>query len=102
MLTLITVRLFHLVSRSFRFKTMAELLNLGRHCSAPDCHQLDFLPFQCKHCSATFCKEHFNADLHSCERQPSGDISKEERTKNTDVYKCSVEGCEKTELASVR
>ena len=81
---------------------MAEFIDLGKHCSVLDCQQLDFLPFDCRHCSKIFCKEHFNADLHGCENQPKNDISKEERSKNTDVYKCSVEGCEKTELASVR
>lgn len=81
---------------------MAELVNLGKHCSISDCHQLDFLPFDCVHCTKTFCKEHFNVELHRCENKPNNEITKEERTKNTDVYKCSVEGCEKTELASVR
>jgi predicted nucleic acid binding AN1-type Zn finger protein len=39
---------------------------LGEHCSFPECHQLDFLPFKCKFCSQVFCLEHRTAQNHHC------------------------------------
>ena len=45
-----------------------EFANHGawKHCEAHLCHQLDFLPFQCKECSGTFCREHQAWKDHNC------------------------------------
>ena len=37
-----------------------------KHCEAPLCHQLDFLPFHCKECNHTFCSEHQSWKNHHC------------------------------------
>ncbi|KAL9227086.1 hypothetical protein vseg_002822 [Gypsophila vaccaria] len=42
--------------------------DLGAHCQHADCHQLDFLPFQCDRCLQTFCLEHRTYKSHDCER----------------------------------
>ncbi len=78
---------------------MAELPNLGKHCSAADCQQLDFLPFECKHCTSVFCKEHFPLEAHSCSSKTSVTVT--EKRRNQDVYACSVDGCAKKELTPV-
>lgn len=44
-----------------------DLLSIGRHCSIKDCNQLDFLPFTCSDCHATFwydCKARFLEYYH--------------------------------------
>ena len=43
-----------------------DLLSVGRHCAFPECHQLDFLPFECKDCRQSFCQEHRSATAHKC------------------------------------
>jgi hypothetical protein len=43
-----------------------QLLNVGRQCSHPSCHLVDFLPFKCQHCADAFCAEHFKPASHSC------------------------------------
>ncbi|KAI4388026.1 hypothetical protein MLD38_000402 [Melastoma candidum] len=40
--------------------------NLGEHCGHPDCHRLDFLPFNCDGCLSSFCLEHRSYDAHDC------------------------------------
>ncbi|XP_009335823.2 zinc finger AN1 domain-containing stress-associated protein 12 [Pyrus x bretschneideri] len=40
--------------------------DLGRHCQLSDCHQLDFLPFQCDGCRKVFCVEHRSYKSHEC------------------------------------
>jgi len=42
------------------------LLTVGRHCSDPECHQLDFLPHLCHKCNRYFCLDHFQLTRHSC------------------------------------
>lgn len=44
----------------------ADLLSIGAHCSHPECHQLDFLPFQCNACNKIFCQYHRLACDHAC------------------------------------
>ncbi|GAA5919285.1 hypothetical protein JCM1841_006541 [Sporobolomyces salmonicolor] len=42
-------------------------LDIGRHCSAEGCHQLDFLPFNCPSCKLPFCAEHWRPPSgHTC------------------------------------
>jgi AN1-like Zinc finger len=43
-----------------------QMLNVGRQCSHPTCHLVDFLPFKCQHCANSFCSEHFKPASHSC------------------------------------
>lgn len=38
-----------------------------KHCSAPLCNQLDFLPFHCKECDQTFCADHQQWKNHNCQ-----------------------------------
>ncbi|KAJ4961365.1 hypothetical protein NE237_021275 [Protea cynaroides] len=40
--------------------------DLGRHCQHEDCHQLDFLPFECDGCRKVFCSEHRSYRSHEC------------------------------------
>lgn len=78
---------------------MAEL-NIGKHCSVPTCHQLDFLPFMCYDCSKIFCKLHKEVTAHQCSGQPST------LPKISSVaivsYQCTFNNCENTELVPVK
>ncbi|GMH32805.1 hypothetical protein BSKO_00639 [Bryopsis sp. KO-2023] len=44
----------------------ADLMDIGQHCSAAGCGQIDFLPFKCDCCSRTFCLEHRTYESHKC------------------------------------
>ncbi|KAJ3841667.1 hypothetical protein F5878DRAFT_453082 [Lentinula raphanica] len=52
------------------------LLAIGKQCSHPTCHLVDFLPFQCQHCRESFCQDHYKVAEHSC---PKYDESKHNR-----------------------
>eukprot|EP00904_Undaria_pinnatifida_P001392 jgi/Undpi1/11253/HiC_scaffold_30.g13551.m1 len=43
-----------------------EFHDLGKHCSAENCGQQDFLPFKCDACSGIFCLDHRTHIGHSC------------------------------------
>jgi predicted nucleic acid binding AN1-type Zn finger protein len=43
-----------------------HLLSVGKQCSAPSCHLVDFLPFKCQHCEESFCGDHFKTVDHNC------------------------------------
>ncbi|KAJ7069731.1 hypothetical protein C8F01DRAFT_1113760 [Mycena amicta] len=43
-----------------------QLLSIGQQCSHQTCGLVDFLPFKCQHCRASFCQEHFKVSAHSC------------------------------------
>ena len=43
-----------------------EILDKGKHCQEENCHQLDFLPIQCKACKKSFCAQHSKAENHNC------------------------------------
>eukprot|EP00051_Salpingoeca_urceolata_P018011 m.250692 g.250692 ORF g.250692 m.250692 type:complete len:237 (-) comp19101_c0_seq1:1404-2114(-) len=43
-----------------------ELPHLGRQCAKQGCGQLDFLPYKCNACSATFCQDHYSYTAHEC------------------------------------
>uniref|UniRef100_A0A7C8Z773 AN1-type domain-containing protein n=1 Tax=Opuntia streptacantha TaxID=393608 RepID=A0A7C8Z773_OPUST len=45
---------------------------LGGHCQHPDCHQLDFLPFNCDGCHKLLCLEHRTYKSHGC---PKSDLN---------------------------
>jgi hypothetical protein len=45
-----------------------DTLDKGKHCSEEYCHQLDYLPMQCKACIKYYCSEHFKYEAHSCEQ----------------------------------
>ena len=38
----------------------------SKHCSNPECRQLDFLPFTCKHCNKVTCLAHHEYTKHDC------------------------------------
>ncbi|KAJ7672779.1 hypothetical protein B0H17DRAFT_1083957 [Mycena rosella] len=44
----------------------AQLLSVGAQCSHQSCLLVDFLPFKCQHCAASFCQEHFMVSAHKC------------------------------------
>ncbi|KAG8226802.1 hypothetical protein J437_LFUL002848 [Ladona fulva] len=72
---------------------MAELPNLGKHCSKDDCTRLDFLPLICSHCEKIFCKEHHSVTEHCCIQFQEKDVIVK-RKNAASVTKCSVVGCE--------
>lgn len=44
-----------------------DLLNASaKHCSLPECNDLDFLPFTCDKCHKVFCKLHRQYEKHGC------------------------------------
>ncbi|KAI8830070.1 hypothetical protein BJ741DRAFT_621033 [Chytriomyces cf. hyalinus JEL632] len=46
-----------------------ELYHIGKQCATPDCHQLDFLPFNCYTCKKSYCLDHKDFQHHiSCSR----------------------------------
>uniref|UniRef100_A0A914HSJ3 AN1-type domain-containing protein n=1 Tax=Globodera rostochiensis TaxID=31243 RepID=A0A914HSJ3_GLORO len=45
---------------------MAEFPEAGKHCTVPECRQLDYLPIICDACSRILCKQHRTYDAHSC------------------------------------
>ncbi|KAI0043448.1 hypothetical protein FA95DRAFT_1498618 [Auriscalpium vulgare] len=45
-----------------------QLLSVGKQCTLPTCHLVDFLPFTCTHCSEPYCAEHFRPGDHACAR----------------------------------
>lgn len=44
----------------------ADVEAIGAHCQFPYCHQLDFLPFRCESCRATYCLDHRTETAHKC------------------------------------
>lgn len=76
---------------------MAEL-NIGKHCDIKDCHQLDFLPFECDSCSKIFCLEHKSTTSHDC--MFINNI-KEVKTHDHPTYDCKFEDCSNHELVPV-
>ncbi|XP_077273156.1 AN1-type zinc finger protein 1 [Temnothorax americanus] len=66
----------------------------GKQCSVADCKLLDFLPFVCEHCQATFCKEHFNMVSHECLKTETS----ESVVKQLASILCSNDSCEDTSL----
>ncbi|KAB8349859.1 hypothetical protein FH972_023872 [Carpinus fangiana] len=46
----------------------ADLDDIGAHCQASFCNQLDFLPFRCESCRGTFCLDHRSETAHKCPR----------------------------------
>ncbi|KAI3410126.1 AN1-type zinc finger protein 2A [Globodera pallida] len=45
---------------------MAEFPEAGKHCTVPECRQLDYLPIICDACSRILCKQHRTYDAHGC------------------------------------
>lgn len=43
-----------------------DLEAIGAHCNYTYCNQLDFLPFRCESCKATYCLEHRTETAHEC------------------------------------
>ncbi|KAI8853879.1 hypothetical protein BC829DRAFT_381545 [Chytridium lagenaria] len=41
-------------------------MEIGTHCGIEDCKTLDFLPFNCNHCSTTYCLNHRLPQNHKC------------------------------------
>ena len=45
---------------------VGDVMDVGTHCAALECAQLDFLPFRSAACSATFCAAHRSKQAHAC------------------------------------
>nr|XP_027195810.1 AN1-type zinc finger protein 1-like [Dermatophagoides pteronyssinus] len=65
---------------------MAELPNLGQHCSI--CSMLDYLPIKCVHCNNYFCKIHRIS--HGCmtDKQYESNETISKDSKSNDFIKC--------------
>lgn len=59
----------------------------GTHCSHPDCHMLDFLPFKCSGCNKAFCSDHRSRTQHKC---PAGVVTIKEGEDSGEVVVCPV------------
>ncbi|XP_070154886.1 AN1-type zinc finger protein 1 [Polyergus mexicanus] len=71
-----------------------EFPETGKHCSVKDCKLLDFLPFVCEHCQATFCKEHFHMVLHECLKTENAKLP----IGKSINFLCCKESCKETSL----
>jgi len=80
---------------------MAELPDLGHHCSWLECQQLDFLPITCVHCKKSFCKDHYPAETHSCPEKPNHVVADLASLSRPENYPCCVEGCGRHELSPI-
>lgn len=47
-------------------------MSIGKKCEL--CKTLDFLPFDCKYCSKSFCLDHRTVTSHRCENDPDKKI----------------------------
>ena len=45
---------------------LGDVMDVGSHCAHAGCSQLDFLPFRCAACAATFCAAHRGKQQHAC------------------------------------
>lgn len=49
------------------YRTMEKDVEaIGAHCQYTFCNQLDFLPFRCESCRATYCLDHRTETAHKC------------------------------------
>ena len=76
-----------------------EFPELGTQCTMNDCHQLDFLPITCSHCSQTFCKIHSLPFDHSCVVYKDTTVSTHTENQNEiQAHMCSLPTCCSKEL----
>merc|ERR1712127_438060 len=61
-----------------------EMPHIGKHCQLKSCNQLDYLPFNCKHCRFSFCLGHWKPEDHSC-----SEIKKINLPENSSQHKTS-------------
>jgi predicted nucleic acid binding AN1-type Zn finger protein len=82
---------------------MAELPDLGDHCTLSSCQTLDFLPIKCDLCCLKFCKEHFSYVSHNCAKYKEIDKIKSTNNDTSPIplYSCSIETCKTKELISI-
>lgn len=84
---------------------MAEVQDLGTHCSFGQCGRLDFLPIKCDLCSLPFCREHSSYAGHQCANYvekvvaPAGEDTAPKAPLNP--YRCSFEACANREMLEV-
>ncbi|KAM4705909.1 AN1-type zinc finger protein 1 [Rhinophrynus dorsalis] len=77
---------------------MAEL-DIGQHCDAEHCGQLDFLPFVCDGCSRVFCLEHRSRDSHGCPTVTASNDSG--KSVGNTLYPCTYKDCSVKELVQI-
>lgn len=71
---------------------MSDLLNVGNRCTV--CSQIDFLPISCPACKQTLCKDHIQAEDHSCPASKPYDLSES----STKIQRCVLDGCRNPSL----
>lgn len=81
-----------------------EFNTLGKHCSYSSCHQLDFLPFTCDHCTHSYCLQHRLPDQHECtaihnKQQTSNALPPPSSTIKPIKYKCTF--CKHSEITPI-
>ena len=78
---------------------MAELPDLGQHCSKAECNQLDFLPVMCTGCQLMYCKDHSPFASHEC----ANVFNHVEKTSfnGPKSYGCDFQCCKNKELTPV-
>lgn len=83
---------------------MAELIHIGKHCMADECHQLDFLPIECLLCHKQFCKLHIKGIEHHCEFSNDKLLTAEEvdALNSPASFPCSLEKCKQRELTPIQ
>ncbi len=79
---------------------MAEL-DIGQHCTVPECKQLDFLPILCPSCRQVFCKDHSFVDNHPCSHEYDNVPSPASIESRAAVPACQYGNCGKRELTPV-
>ncbi|KAI9678232.1 MAG: hypothetical protein M1817_006177 [Caeruleum heppii] len=53
-------------SQSYSSMDRGDVDLIGAHCQYQYCNQLDFLPFRCESCKATYCLDHRTETAHQC------------------------------------
>ena len=80
---------------------MAELPDLGDHCSLNACQTLDFLPIRCDLCGFKYCKQHSSYDSHNCIKYKEISVNQSGSTGPIPLHKCLFDGCKNKELISI-
>ncbi|PWY64769.1 hypothetical protein BO70DRAFT_366918 [Aspergillus heteromorphus CBS 117.55] len=69
-----------------------DLDSIGRHCALPYCNVLDFLPFRCSSCKATFCLDHRSETAHKCPRAGEWARVQQQQNRSSSPHSTSTSG----------
>jgi len=81
---------------------MAELHNVGAHCTAAHCGRQDFLPFTCEACGQQFCQDHFRREAHNCTAPEAVRSQAPVAARPVDLPRCAARGCKEQLFAHNR